>query len=267
MKTASQLKILSVVLLVAVGACDGPTNLPPLDTGAQPGSPITTFPEPASAGCPIVRPKSVLVDATHDGGVWWFPQAPSQPSGFNPDSAHQGGALANYLRAQGFTVTELGRGATMPADSMLTYATVIRASYYYDIVRPGYSAADLAAYAAYTSCDRTLILLGEYLRDGQKDDLAEAYGIALAGIETGSISTFSAHALTAGVSSVPYIAGSVLASESNPAIQVLGRLANGKAAMGLLTLPNAKLFWIGDMNGIQQLPQPFVANLVAWGFR
>ncbi len=52
-------------------------------------------------GCKIV------IDASHDGGVWWFPQ--SNATGYDAVKPHQGQAFANLLRAKGFEVTELGR--------------------------------------------------------------------------------------------------------------------------------------------------------------
>lgn len=231
------------------------------DPGEVPG-PITTFQGAAAAGCATANPKTVLIDPTHDGGTWWFPQG---ASGFDPSMPHQGQAFADLLRARGYTVTELGRGATMSPDSMMKYAVIVRAGYYYDERHPGYSAADLAAYAAYASCGRTLIMLAEYLREGRRDDLAEHFGIPLTGIITDDIDTFSAHALTAGVTEIPYIAGSYLSSESNPSIEVLGRI-DGRGVMGLLKGRAAKIFFIGDVNGIQLLPQPFVDNLISWGF-
>jgi hypothetical protein len=48
---------------------------------------------------------------------------------------------------------------------------------------------------------------------------------------------------------------------------VLGRLSSGEAVMGVLARGDARVFFIGDMNGIQLLPQPLVQNLVAWGFQ
>jgi hypothetical protein len=263
-----------ILLAASLVACDAgvtaPTTESP-DSGnpgvGQLGAPITTFTTPATGACPAVRPMSVLVDPSHDGGVWWFPQAASTPAGFDPDAAHQGRALANYLRALGYTVTELGRGATLPTDSMRTYATVIRAGYYYDAQRPGYSAADLDAYEAYLACPRTLVLLGEFLRDGRRDVLADSIGIPLSGMITSSITNFTAHALTAGVSDVPFIAGSFLEGAAGAGVEVLGRLPSGEAVMGVMAKGDAKVFFIGDSNGIQQLPQPLVQNLVAWGFQ
>ena len=272
MRTANRCAAL-FLLTATLAACvdltppDEPGNPSGVPTGVPLGVPITTFTTPASGGCPEARPKSVLVDPTHDGGVWWFPQRASTPDGFNPDSAHQGRALANYLRALGYTVTELGRGATLPTDSMRTYATVIRAGYWYDEQHPGYSSADLAAYAAYLACPRTLVLLGEFLRDGRRDVLADSLGIPLTGWITSTVTEFTAHAITAAVSSVPFIAGSYLATGASADVQVLGRLPGGEAVMGVLPKGAGKVFFIGDVNGIQQVPQPLVQNLVAWGFR
>ena len=272
MRTANRRAFLTALVLTSATlvACDGGMTTPddPDDPfGAPLGAPFTTFNAPASGRCPAVNPRSVLVDPSHDGGVWWFPQSATTPEGFDPDAPHQGRALADYLRGRGYTVTELGRGATLPTDSMRTYATVIRAGYYYDARHPGYSAADLAAYEAYLDCPRTLVLLGEFLRDGRSDVLADSLGIPLTGIITSTITDFMTHELTAGVVSVPFIAGSFLASESNPDIKVLGRLPSGEAVMGVLAKGDARVFFIGDMNGLQQLPQPLVQNLVAWGFQ
>ncbi len=60
-------------------------------------------------GCLDPRIKRhILIDASHDGGVWWFPQ--SGP--FSPGAPHQGKALADHLRGLGHT----GAGAAAPDD-------------------------------------------------------------------------------------------------------------------------------------------------------
>lgn len=237
-------------------------------TEPDPGTPAETgitFAGSLASGCPAPRPATVLIDPTHDGGTWWFPQAASTPAGFKSDLPHQGKTLADYLRARGFKVTELGRGGTMSPDSMMTFAVIIRAGFYADELRPGYAQQDLDVYEAYTHCPRTLIVLSEYLRPGRRDGLADFLGFPLEGQLTGDITDFATHPITEGVVKIPYIAGSFLTDESNPAVQVLGRLQT-KAVMGLLTGREAKVFFIGDVNGIEQVPQPFVDRLLAWGF-
>lgn len=252
--------LLLLSLISVLGAC---SESPVAPVGENTG-PLTTFQGTPVQGCPSVRPRTVLVDPTHDGGTWWFPQTATS-GGFKPELPHQGRALAEYLRAQGYTVTELARGATMSPSDMMSHAVIIRAGYYYDANHPGYTQADLDAYVAYAGCQRTLIVLAEYLRQGVRDALADALGFPLEGNITGDIDSFTPHAITAGVTSIRYIAGSYLSGESNPAITVLGR-SGGKAVMGLLADRMAKVLFIGDVNGIQTVPQPFVSNLVAWGF-
>ena len=68
--------------------------------------------------------KKILIDASHDGGVWWFPQG---ASGFNQDLPHQGKAFADMLRSKGYTVDELGRGAKLQEVDFMGYFIVIRA--------------------------------------------------------------------------------------------------------------------------------------------
>jgi hypothetical protein len=207
--------------------------------------------------CPAPSGKAVLVDASHDGGVWWFPQA----GGFDVRAPHQGKALADYLRSRGYTVAELGRDATVSVEALLAYPVVVRTGNY-----GAYAEAELGAYRQFAVCSRTLILLGEFLRDGQRDALANALGIPLTGWVNGVISTFARHTTTSGVASVPYLAGSVLAPGYDPAVQVLGWLASGEPVMGVLERGSSKIFFLGDVNGIEQVPQPLVSNLIAWGF-
>ena len=88
----------------------------------------------------------------------------------------------------------------------------------------------------------------------------------LIGAITGSISAFVAHQITAGVTAVPFIAGSYVDPTRPASAQVLGRLDNGLAVMGLQPGYAAKVFFIGDTNGLETVPQPLVNNLVSWGF-
>ena len=62
-------------------------------------------------GCKIV------IDASHDGGVWWFPQ--SNATGYDASKPHQGQAFANLLRAKGYEVAELGRDKELTEEMFL----------------------------------------------------------------------------------------------------------------------------------------------------
>lgn len=53
----------------------------------------------------------VLVDASKDGGLWWYPQGAGQR--FDPAQPHQGKDVADLLESRGYIVDELPRGATL----------------------------------------------------------------------------------------------------------------------------------------------------------
>ena len=51
-----------------------------------------------------------------------------QGSPFDPDQSHQGKHLADYLRSQGYTVTELPRPTVITSELLAQYDHVIRAN-------------------------------------------------------------------------------------------------------------------------------------------
>lgn len=236
----------SLVLSLGVSACHEPPT----------GSEATSVMTPLS--CP--SPKSshaVLVDASHDGGVWWFPQV----APFDTAASHQGQELAHTLRAKGYQVDELGRGEPIRRDQLLDYQIVVRAGSF-----GPYFADELDAYEAFVECPRTLILLSEFLRAGERDGLAHRLDIVLAGFVTGSITTFATDSITAGVGPVTYLAGSVVDVEESRSVRVLGWLEDGQPVMGIQEGRRAKVFFLGDTNSLEFIPQPLLDNLVAWGF-
>jgi len=77
----------------------------------------------------------------------------------------------------------------------------------------------------------------------------------------------------------------VLDTQSNENIDVLGWLPkntnieyhngrigdnvnkpDGIAVMGILHHPTSKIFFIGQINGLERVPQPLVSNIVKWAF-
>jgi len=239
-------------------------------------------------------PFKILVDASHDGGVWWYPIANGEF--FDPNKPHQGKMLADYLRSLGFEVDELPRGTTVTSTLLNGYDNVIRAG------KSGYySEAELQAYENFLKRETSLVLISEYLRPGNHDQLAERLGIPFIGIAKGCVLKFADHPITTEVNPFYYNAGSVvLDAASNPSIEVLGWLSDETpgsfnsedfcsfsgstfvdlddddvrdsnepteaAVMGVLHHPTAKIFFIGEMNCIEQVPQPLIDNLIQWAF-
>ncbi|MBI4500030.1 MAG: hypothetical protein HY700_02600 [Gemmatimonadetes bacterium] len=250
MRRLSRLSLAALAALIGLQGCDGdPTVItdPPVASQSQCG-----------AACVDGNGASILVDASHDGGVWWFPQVPP----FDGNARHQGLALVGYLRSRGYKVDELGRGDALNREKLLGYSVVIRAGSF-----GSYSAADIDAYQAFVAGPRTLILLGEFLREGQADRLADALGIPLTGITRDTVVfEFAPHAITAGVGSLRYMVGSTLAAGSYPNVRRLGWLPGGEVIMGVVEGSPAKIFFMGDTNTLETVPQPLVKNLVDWGF-
>ncbi len=208
------------------------------------------------------EPKRILVDASHDGGGWWFPQSPL--TGFSSDQPRQGKALADLLKAMGFIVDELPRGILITDSILRRYDKVIRAGKY-----EPYLPSELVAYDNFLNRKTSLLLISEYLRPtSQIDQLAERIGVQFRGVYYDSVDHFSAHSITAGARPFYYNAGSAVINSNSPAITVLGRIGgpSGLPVMGILQHPQAKIFFIGEINGLHTVPQPFTSQLFKWLF-
>lgn len=211
-----------------------------------------------SAVCPApAQGNSVLVDASRDGGGWWFPQA----GPFSPESYHQGQALADYLRNRGYVVQELARGTTITDDLLMASKIVIRAN-----VFGSYTSAELQAYQHFLACPRTLLLFGDYVSDGSQDQLAEMLGVRFTGSVFGYVTEFAAHPITNGMVPLFYNAGAVVEAGYPSTVHILGWLSTGEPVMGVVDHGTANIFFLGEVNGIESVPQPLVDNLISWGF-
>lgn len=218
----------------------------------------------------------ILIDASKDGGVWWYPQSPA--TGFNPDVYHQGQAFANHLRAKGFEVTELARGVELTEELFFGHYIVIRASGFFS-----YSAKELAVYSKLLDRGMNLVFFTDHKKYDPVDELADHLGLQFQGVAYGYVETFVPHQITANLTSLHYNAGSVLTNaDTNPDIEVLGWLRESDYAdlnfndvkdegepvappvMGVLHHPKSRIFFIGDMNGLEVRPQPFIDNLIDW---
>jgi hypothetical protein len=246
--------------LTLLGACASP--------GGRPATSATAAPQPAR--------HRVLVDASRDGGGWWFPQA----SDFHAGQPHQGKALAEYLRSHGHTVTELPRPTTVTAELLAGADLVIRVG-----GTGGYTDGEIAAYDHWLKAGGRLLLLSDH---HPHDGLAEHLGlrfesVALAhGSPTATrLATFATHPLTHNVQPLGYLGGSGLTAHP-PAATVLGWLARDNyldlndnkkqdpgepvapAALGVMPFGQGRVVFCGDENLWEEVPQPLVKNTLAY---
>jgi hypothetical protein len=210
----------------------------------------------------------ILIDASHDGGVWWAPQW--EGTGFNPDAWHQGKPFADSLRAKGFEVAELGRGVELKDEMFFGYYIVIRASGFFP-----YTADELKVYSRLLDRGMNLAFFTDHKKHDPVDELGDLLGLKFEGIAEGMVTTFAPHEITTNLDPFCYAVGSELTNaHQNSNIEVLGWLEPGHCGhaggegtvpvMGILHHPNSRIFFMGDQNSFQFQPQPFIDNLVHW---
>jgi len=215
----------------------------------------------------------ILVDATRDGGTWWYPQ--EDP--FNPGSPHQGKDLADYLKSLGYLVTELSEGTTIDLDLLNQYDIVIAIGAAGD-----YSEDEINAYKSYASCGGALLLLTDH--HGERCNLLPSFGLDFRGNSVGNndVDTFATHPITSGVSTLTYGVGSGLISYCSDA-NIIGWLSedtfidlndndfqdpgepSGAPVLGYMYHGAGKIVFFGDVNGaIEAVEQPFTDNYLNW---
>ncbi len=216
----------------------------------------------------------VLVDASRDGGVWWYPQG----SGFDATQPHQGLQLAEHLRGLGHPVIELERSpsAGVITDELLAgYDLVVRAAGY-----GSYEESEIAAYQGFVERGGGLLLLADH---GAADQLALAFGIRMEGVNRCRrlLNRFSAHPITQGVGPMPYRAGGGVTRHPEHAT-IIGRLSRwafldvngnrrpnrgepwGPAVLGAMAHGCGRIVFCADTNLWQVVPQPLVRNALTW---
>lgn len=179
---------------------------------------------------------------------------------YTASAHHQGKALADHLRGVGFTVDELPRGGAITTGLLAKYFIVLRAGY----SGAGYTAGELAEYEAFLGGGGVLWLVSDHGATG--DALAARLGVSLSGNYSGTATTFAVDPITEGVTSHAYIAGGALSGAIPSGVTALGWLDEQRtlAIMGTKALPKGKLFFVGDLNGLEGVPQPLVSNLLGW---
>ena len=227
----------------------------------------------------VPKDSMILIDASRDGGVWWFPQDPT--TGFHSTDPHQGKALADRLRELGFQVKELGRGEIITDNTLESYTNVIRGPAFSD-----YTPSEVESYDRYLQKGGSLLLMQDHLRYTANDRLSEHLGVHFTGVALGTITTYAPHAITEHAGPLPYIAGSVvILDEKTTNLTGLGWLgpedfldANGNGVydpgevkapcvMGIVTdHPGSRILFIGDSNGLENVPQPLTDNIIKWLF-
>jgi hypothetical protein len=153
------------------------------------------------------QPIRALVDASKDGGLWWFPQYSG--AGFDQNKNHQGKAMADAMRARGWEVMELGRGEVITADKLEGYDIIIRPEPY-----SCYSASEAIVYRDAVAAGARLFLMGSAA--GYDDVVANIFGLRFGGRRHISVEKIIPHFLTAriGLAAIPWVTVQEMPRES-----------------------------------------------------
>jgi hypothetical protein len=213
----------------------------------------------------------ILIDASRDGGIWWFPQV----GAFDPAAPHQGKALADFLRSEDYKVEELPRPYTISPDLLAGWDLVVR------VVGLGsYAPDEIGAYQDYVWEGGNLLLLADH---GRPDALALSFGIRFEGASRGEsvLSDYHPHPLTQELEDVFYNCGGGLTLYPETA-QVIGSLSAGSyidtnnngsrdagepsapPVLGVMPYGEGTVVFCGDANLWETVPQPLVNNLLHW---
>jgi hypothetical protein len=230
----------------------------------------------APLGAPLPQ---ILIDASRDGGVWWFPQT----APFDAAAPHQGLALAQALRARGFAVTELPRDTVITPALFQGVDLVVRAGAY-----GTYTSAELAAYAQYVDSGGRLLLLGllSTPQELRADTLPGVFGLVSGPLGGGAggnlpVTTFAPGPLTVGVDPFLYLPGSgIAAAPSDASLDAwlssdafLDSNGNGlldageplaPAVVAHLLYGAGRVVYCGSLLTLEQVPQPLTDNLLDW---
>ena len=231
---------------VATGCTSGGKTASKLAIGALPMKRITSTLTVCFAALLLIfnsqgmvqaqKPLRVLVDASKDGGLWWFPQGQS----FNPSQYHQGKALADFMRSLGWKVTELPRGDVITFDKLRDFDLVIKPPSYFN-----YDQDEALAYQQSVIAGTRLLLMGG---NGKDDAVAEIFGLRFdTRSRFGNVKQWIPHALTTNIQccALPWASF----RELPPGAVVLAWLnqenTNSQPVLGYLPYGNGSVVFVG----------------------
>jgi hypothetical protein len=184
------------------------------------------------------RPMRALVDASKDGGIWWFPQSPE--TGFNPHNNHQGKVMADAMRARGWEVAELPRETVITPDKLQGFDIVIRPEPYFS-----YSTSEAIAYREAVAAGARLFLMSS---SGGSDAVAAILGLRFGGRQHISLEKIIPHPLTAGIESLatPWVTVQEMPQDS----RILAWGANEDPVLGYHSYSAGYVLFAGTSTGM-----------------
>jgi len=199
-----------------------------------------------------LRKLRVVIDASRDGGAWWFPQGPPP---FDPQKPHQGVLLANYLKSRGWEVIEIPR-ETKITDQFKGATMVVRFNKW-----GGYDASEVMAYREFVRNGGRLLLLEGYVRDAESenDAVARQFGIHFQGMVEAAAMR-GAKGASRDYNSTVYRIGSIV-DQYPQATRPLARLDDGRLVMGTFRFGRGRIIFLSSVFPVLQVPELFINRL------
>jgi len=202
------------------------------------------------------KPLRVLVDASKDGGLWWFPQGNSNK--FDPKQHHQGKALADFMRSKGWEVTELGRGEVLTVDTLRDVDVVVRPPAWFD-----YTTDEIVAYRDSVMGGTRLLLMG--LGGNKADPVAGIFGLRFDSLNRfAAVRQWVPHPLTSNITGRDVSWASI--KEAPPNAVLLAWLnygvADARPVLGYLPYGSGYVVFVGQASIFPDLDQSFFGGLI-----
>jgi hypothetical protein len=194
----------------------------------------------------------IVIDASRDGGAWWFPQGPPP---FDPQKPHQGVLLANYLKGRGWKVIEIPR-ETKITGQFKGATMVVRFNKW-----GGYDASEVMAYREFVRNGGRLLILQGYVRDAEaeNDGVARQFGIHFQGmVEADEMRR--AKGVSPDYNSTVYRIGSIV-DQYPQATRPLARIDDGRLVMGTFRFGWGRIIFLSSVFPVLQAPELFINQL------
>jgi hypothetical protein len=195
----------------------------------------------------------IVVDASHDGGTWWYPQSPKS---HDPTKDHQGKRFADALRLQGYVVSEIHRG-TRITDQFKDAEVVIRFACW-----GTYEPTEVEAYQRFAHNGGKVLLIQGFIRKDAPihDDVANTFGITFDGeYRTKTFVQLADHPLTRELALPTYQTGSAI-TRMPPEALPLAFIENAMPVMGRTKVGNGEVIFVSSIF-------PFINNKSPLGVR
>ena len=197
------------------------------------------------------KPLRILIDASKDGGLWWFPQGKT----FDPNQRHQGKPVADFLRGKGWEVIEVPRGEVITSDRLRDADVVVRVPAFSD-----YSLDELMAYQESVMAGTRLLLLCD-----STDSLAQMFGLRFEQVSRfGSVRQWVPHPLTANIKGKDLAWTSIdVAPPGAVLLAWLGQTEeNPRPVLGYLTFGKGYVVFLGQALISKDPNHAFAASLI-----